>query len=935
MKIKLKKALQLIAIMLIGMFMVATVVSFAHNSADRVLANGPIQPPEGYPKLTLSTKVVSPTLTDTSNGVLQYRVQILNTGAYTASDVSMVDAIPANTVYNMDASSSAPPTPVFTDGVLTWEHGVVGFDDSVEITFTVTVTPGFEGIISNTAVISDPMIAEPVTVLAETRVTDTPVLEISKSATPALPGKNKPLTYELVVENVGQPAEGMPITVTDFIPTDTTFLSVGPGGSVSPGGDVVTWTRSVDLLVGETTSFTYSVTVDDVPSGTVINNEVYLVISPEAISAGAPYTTTVVDPIFELSKTIYPDPPGANTYVTYTLSVINLGSLATEVVITDRVPTEIAYVAGGDSYENGIVTWNLPSLDTRESAELTFTGYISDIAGIIALNNDYGVCSSEGVCARGVEVPSLIVGPTFEVTATLDPIAHKPGGGDETVVTPTLTVKNVGPGNAQDATALITFGRISVSNLDVLRVIPQTGTLSVGPGCNVGYPCVNYVWNGDLDIGEMITVTTIYGQSTIGGDEGTHYTATLTITDQLGAYTTPPVTGDAIGHVTHMSNLIPTKSAPAEIGPGQLMTYTIQVFDSGLSTEATPTLTETVPSSVTLLTISDGGISQTVGGQTTISWTLPAMGPGDFTFRSFGVMVDPDLVSGTLIVNGDYQTGVFESFLGGIKIVPGEPVTTTVHEVGLIDSSKEVTPTWALPGEDILLTYVLHVVNSGPNNLTGVQVSDILPWQHTTYQRDAIASAGTLISDIVSLDWTGDVAPFSEQLITFTTVVDDFFNGVVTNTATITHSSLQQPVVVTAVAYITDQPVLRITKKDIPDPVASGGTLLYQIEVTNLANQATLLTISDTIPANTTYVPDSASSGGQVVGNVVYWTFPVLNHDQVLDLTFQVVVFSGNEVINADYSVNCAEGVSAYGLPVVTKVVFPFRHIYMPLSAKN
>jgi hypothetical protein len=52
MTIKLKKALQLIAIILIGIFMVATVVGFARNSSQSVLASGPIPPPEGYPKLS-------------------------------------------------------------------------------------------------------------------------------------------------------------------------------------------------------------------------------------------------------------------------------------------------------------------------------------------------------------------------------------------------------------------------------------------------------------------------------------------------------------------------------------------------------------------------------------------------------------------------------------------------------------------------------------------------------------------------------------------------------------------------------------------------------------------------------------------------------------------------------------------------------------------
>jgi uncharacterized repeat protein (TIGR01451 family) len=410
----------------------------------------------------------------------------------------------------------------------------------------------------------------------------------------------------------------------------------------------------------------------------------------------------------------------------------------------------------------------------------------------------------------------------------------------------------------------------------------------------------------------------------------------VVIIDDLSGYVTEPITGTAIGHVTHYANLIPTKSAPPEIGPGQTMTYTIQVFDSGLSTEESPppVLTETVPASVTLLSISDSGSSEIIDGRTVISWELPPMGPGDLLFRSFAVEVFPDLVSGTLILNDDYRTTWYESEIKGTLTNLGEPVTTTVREVGLIDSYKTVTPTWALPGTGTVLTYVVHVVNSGPYDLSGVQMTDIFPWENTTYQRNAVASAGSVISDIVSLEWTGDVAPYSEQLITFTAVVDDFFERVVTNTATITHTSLKQEVVVTAVAYITDKPVLRITKTATPDPVLVGNPLLYQIQVTNLAQQATLLVVTDTIPANTSYIFGSASSGGQLVDDVVQWNLPVLKPGETLNLTFQVNVRGGKEIINDNYAVRCDEGVYAYGEPVVTRVWFSIREVHLPLTFK-
>ncbi len=856
--------------------------------------------------------------------------------------MTLLDAIPSNTIYNNDAWSSASPTIAYTttaeypNGLLIWEHGAVGFDSSVVITFSVTVTPGYEGTISNTALISDPMIAEPVDVMAITSITDHPIFEISKSADPAIPGANKLLTYELVVTNQGQATENTPITVTDFIPTDTTFITASLGGTYNPDDRVVTWFRPVDLGYGETATFTFSVNVnEDVVSGTVIDNPTYLVVSPGGISAGDPYTTTVIDPIFVLSKAVFPDPPGSNNEMTYTLTVLNLGSKATDLVITDTIPAELEYLRGGDDFSNGMVTWYLPSLDTRASAQLTFTVFIPDISGLIVTNDHYGVCSAEGTCAPGLPVPSLLVGPTFEATSALDPIAKKPGGGTGPV-TPTLTIENLGPGNALNATALITFGRISVSWND-MAVIPPVGTLVDGPPCDVAFPCTNFVWTGDMAVGDVITFTTLEGQSTIGGDEGVNYTATVVITDDLSGYVTEPITGTAIGHVTHFANLIPTKSAPAEIGPGQPMTYTIQVFDSGLSTEESPppVLTETVPASVTLLGISDDGTSEDIDGQTIITWELPPMGPGELLFRSFGVMVNSDLVSGTLIVNDDYRTTWYESEMTGTLSNLGEPVTTTVREIGLIDSYKTVTPTWALPGTGTVLTYVVHVVNSGPNELSEVQVSDIFPWENTTYQRNAVASSGTLVSDVVSLEWTGDLAPYSETLITFTAVVDDFFEGVITNTATITHTSLQQEKLVSAVAYITNKPELRISKIAMPDPVAALGSLLYQVEVTNLGQQATLLVITDTIPANTSYIFGSASSGGQEQGGVVTWNLPVLNPGETIKLTFQVTVLGGSEIINDRYAVRCDEGVFAYGEPVVTQVKYSVRRIILPILVNN
>ncbi|MGW8251279.1 MAG: hypothetical protein ACWGO1_11605, partial [Anaerolineales bacterium] len=282
--------------------------------------------------------------------------------------------------------------------------------------------------------------------------------------------------------------------------------------------------------------------------------------------------------------------------------------------------------------------------------------------------------------------------------------------------------------------------------------------------------------------------------------------------------------------------------------------------------------------------------------------------------------VDSDLVSGTQIFNNQYGTKWYEIDVSGFFSNTGEPVTTTVKEVGLIDSYKSVEPAVAHPGEKNVLTYTVHVVNSSPSPLYGVSVYDVFPWQDSTYLRDATASDGSLLSDIVSLDWAGDVAANSQQLITFSVLVDPYFEGALTNTVTIEHSSLREPVHKSAVAYITDKPVLRLTKAASPNPLPPGELLTYQIRVENLGQQATVLVLTDTLPANTAYVPGSATAGGQLQGDTLRWTVPVLAPGEVRTFNFQVQVLSGRYVINDRYRVSCIEGVTAVGEPVITEV---------------
>jgi len=163
--------------------------------------------------------------------------------------------------------------------------------------------------------------------------------------------------------------------------------------------------------------------------------------------------------------------------------------------------------------------------------------------------------------------------------------------------------------------------------------------------------------------------------------------------------------------------------------------------------------------------------------------------------------------------------------------------------------------------------------------------------------------------------------------------VDPGYQGPVTNTATISHPSLLTPVIVQAVAHITDQPVFLISKSASPDPVESGSELIYTLNVFNAGQQATGLVITDMIPSNTSYVPGSATSNGQLVGDQIRWVMPLLKPSENRALSFRVRVNSGEVVVNKQYGVTSAEGVGATGAQVVTSI--SGHKIYLPVLSKN
>jgi uncharacterized repeat protein (TIGR01451 family) len=206
--------------------------------------------------------------------------------------------------------------------------------------------------------------------------------------------------------------------------------------------------------------------------------------------------------------------------------------------------------------------------------------------------------------------------------------------------------------------------------------------------------------------------------------------------------------------------------------------------------------------------------------------------------------------------------------------------------------TKSVSDT--IPNEGDTLTYNVVLTNNGPDDATGVEVTDLLP-AGVTYLSDA-TSQGTYASGTGL--WTlGAVANSVSDTLAISIAVDAGTAGsTIGNTASITAVDQSDSVSTndTDTAIITVPSVdLELAKiVDIAAPL-EGDTIDYTITLTNNSpDEATQVRVSDQLPAGVTYISYSATQGNYAVGSGL-WNLNSLPGGDSDTLTIAVSVDGG------------------------------------------
>ena len=246
--------------------------------------------------------------------------------------------------------------------------------------------------------------------------------------------------------------------------------------------------------------------------------------------------------------------------------------------------------------------------------------------------------------------------------------------------------------------------------------------------------------------------------------------------------------------------------------------------------------------------------------------------------------------------------------------------------------TKTDSPDPVVAGSNI--TYTVSLVNNGPSDGQTVTVTDAVPANTTFVSATATAGVGWTFSS-PPVGATGNVV-FSKATVAagetavFTVVVK--VNAGAPNGATVTNSATAAGSTTdpnagnnTAIAasMVSTQADLSVTKTDSPEPVVAGSNITYTVSLANNGpSDAQGVTVTDAVPANTTFVSATVTTG-------VGWTFsspPVGGTGNVVfskatvaageTAVFTIVVQVGAAVSNGTIITNTATAASSTTDPV-------------------
>ena len=849
----------------------------------------------------------------TAGTAIAYQIVVSNPGPSHAVGFSIADAIPSSLtgvsvtcavssgVGACGANSTAGNNLAFTGASL-------NAGGALTLTVTGTINPSATGDLVNTvnltvpggASFTDPNTANNGATDTDTATAQTIDLAIAKDDGAATYVPGAPITYTIVVSNSG-PSTATGFTVADVVPANVTGVTVScvasgssNCGSNESGGNSVLFSNAT-LVPSDTLTFTVSGTVSPNATGNLVNT------ATVTAGAGANEANTMNNNVTDT------DTPAASqvdlavvktdaqtTYVpgmaiSYTITVTNAGpSTATGFSLADTVPASITGVTvtcsvtgagacGTDGSSGNTIAFTNLGLEPGPASSLTFlvngtvgsatAGSIVNTATVTAgagsTDTNAGNNTSPDTNAAGISQVDL------GITKTDGQASYVPG----TPISYTIVVTNSGPSLASGVSIADAVSS-AITGLSVNCATAGTATCGTNAtagnnvsftGASIGAGAGNSLTFTVSGVVDPSATGTISNSATVSAGAGS--------SDTNAANNTAT---DSDTQATAQVDLGITKTdGQATYVPGNPVSYSIVVTNSGPSTASGVSIVDTVPGAIAGVTVNCTPTGTALCGTNgssgnNVSFTNASLAPGSQLLITVSGTVNSS-ASGTIINTAAVSAGAGSSDTNAANNTATDTDTQGTSQVDLSITKTDGQATY-VPGT--ALTYTVTVTNAGPSTATGVSIADTVPAAITgvtvSCAVTGTATCGVNGSSGNTVSFTGvSVAPGSQVTLTINGTTNPNATGSIANTATATAGAGSTDTIpannsaTDTDTQATPEVDLSITKTNGQTAYVPGTTTSYTIVVSNAGpSDATGVAIADVVPADITGVIVSCAAAG-------------------------------------------------------------------------
>ncbi|MBU2994027.1 DUF11 domain-containing protein [Octadecabacter sp. 1_MG-2023] len=741
---------------------------------DTVTLTGP-----AFNSVMTVEKVATPSTFSTVGEVITYDFTITNEGNTTLTDVELTD--PLIPTLSCSVATLLPPVPPAAPGAAnqltcsgTYTVTQDDIDDFINSGQTLDNTA--------TATATDPdntALSESDTVSLDGPVA-TPTMDVTKTATPTTyAAEGDVISYDIEITNTGNVTWPAPPTIVDALTSDESC----PAGAIAPNASV-------------TCTATYTITLDDMDSGTVPNTvdaEITIGGVTEVGTADAE-VTAVIETGLSIVKTLAsgPNPITADT-----------DELVYEYELTNDGNTRISTFAVSDDKVD--VVCPAVTLDPGDSVTCTS---VADPYDVLQSDIDDGgvtnTATATAVAANGDTVTSPEVSLTVPATQTSELSLVKASDPD-----PVLAADFFDGATVDYVYTVTNDGNVTVTDAVTIADDKFGSPITcpagdIAPGDSIECRATYTITGADVAAGTVINVASASDGTT------TSNTDSVAI-PQAGA---PGITLEKVADTANYDDLSDT------------LTYTFTVTNSG----------ETVIADSQPITIDD----PLIGAPFTCTEQPLNLFPTDSfsCTRTYGPVSQADIDAGQV---DNTASASFEA--GGLTVTsPSSSATVLaniVPELTLVKSALAADSGAQFDTLNEEIVYTFAVTNDGTQTLTSVEVTDPL-----------ISGFSCTINDLAP-GLTDDTTCSASYFVT----QDDLDNGQIDNTASALGTSpTGLTETATDSATITIDPLaatslLSVNKSaSLSEFAAVGDEILYGIEVSNIGN----LTLDDVVITDAT-----------------------------------------------------------------------------------